>query len=198
MISRAVVLLSLCAYAALAPSRPAHAENIVCFEAESADTITPPMLLVDCRKAATNDAVTPVKDSSGDKYLEIPKQRPTTPLKDPDDKNCAEAPVKGCASITIEIPADGEYHLWGRVWWTDECRNSFTLSIDNKPGFTFGDDRTFKCWHWIKALKKQKLTKGKHTLLLKQREPGVRIDQMLFVDDHRYVPVGIEEPGTRK
>lgn len=175
-----------------------YAENVVCVEAETAEAVTTPMRLVDFKKAETNDAIKAVKGASGDKYLEIPKQRPVTPVAKADDKHCAELAKKGCATITIEVPKEGQYYLWGRVWWMDECRNSFTVSVDKKPGFTFGDDRTFKCWHWVKALKKLKLTKGKHTFLLKQREPGVKIDQLLLADDRRYVPVGIENTGKAK
>lgn len=192
MIRSAIVLTCLLIPATL------WAENVVCVEAESADTVSAPMRVVDFKKARTNDAITAVKGASADKYLEIPKQRPAVPADTPADKDCAEPPRKGCATITIEIPENGQYYLWGRTWWTDECRNSITVSVDKKPGFTFGDDRTFKCWHWIKSLKKLKLTKGKHSLLLKQREPGVRIDQILLTNDRRYVPVGIEDSGKRK
>jgi len=202
------VPLPFCAFSWL-PS--AHADNVICVEAESADTVNAPMRIVDFKEAETNDAVAAVKGASKDKYLEIPRKRPTKPAAEPTEAkadaptgntptappkgDCLTSPKKGSASITIHIPEDGRYYLWGRAWWMDECRNSITIVVDKKPGFTFGDDRTFKCWHWVKALNRLKLSKGKHTFQLKQREPGVKIDQLLLADDRRYIPVGIENSG---
>ncbi len=70
------------------------------------------------------------------------------------------------------------------------------MSVDGNRSFSFGQDGTFKCWHWVKGprrLKQLELKKGVHTLKLMNREDGVRVDQILLTTDRRYVPVGTEQ-----
>ena len=85
--------------------------------------------------------------------------------------------------------------LPARVWWEGECSNSFTMSLDDGLPFVFGEDATYNSWHWVKApsrLKQLTLSKGKHKLTIKNREDGVRLDQVLFVMDKNHVPVDVE------
>ena len=92
--------------------------------------------------------------------------------------------------------------LWCRVWWNGECSNSFTVKIDDQPPFLFGEDATYKTWHWVRypvsrTAKPIDLTAGDHSLVLLNREDGVRIDQILLSSDKRFVPVDIEKAGVR-
>ena len=163
----------------------ARAEDPVCFEAESAAAMTPPLRLVN----ATNNALPEVKSvidgASGKAFLEIPKGAGKPPL------------VKGGeASYSFQAGDEGDYVLWCRVWWTDECGNSFTMRIDDTAPFSFGQDSTFKCWHWVKTplrLKQMHLAKGQHSLRVSNREDGVRLDQILLTKNPKYVPVDIEK-----
>ncbi|HON46196.1 MAG: hypothetical protein KBI41_08615 [Kiritimatiellae bacterium] len=165
----------------LAASVVAQARGIkICFEAESATAVEAPMVVV------SNG----VEGASG-AYLEIPEGAGNPPK--------VEA---GKAVFTVDVPEDGAFTLWCRVWWEDECGNSFTVKIDDQPAFLFGEDATYKTWHWVKypvarTTPPIKLAKGSHTLTFHNREDGVRLDQVLLSADKRFVPVEIETPGIR-
>ena len=195
MRSRTIIL---CISTLVASSVSLKAQDIVCFEAENTKSIVAPMRLMEFKKASVSATNTAVKGASGNKYIETPKlpSRKSKALSAP--KTATMPPVKkGHATFTVKIPVDGKYYLWCRTWWSGECGNSFTFIIDDKPSFTFGEDGTFRSWHWVKYLKTFDLSKGEHTLKIKQREFGAKLDQILLVNHRRYVPVGIEEsePG---
>lgn len=171
----AMVCLCLGGSAALAAGR-------VCLEAESSASIAAPMRVVNALDAT--NASTAVAGASGDKYIEIPKGSGNPPLVN-----------EGEARLPFEIDEPGDYILWCRVYWLSECNSSFTMAVDDALPFTFGKDATYNVWHWVKApprLKQMSLTKGRHTLTIKNRQDGVRLDQVLFVIDKRFVPVGVE------
>jgi len=99
------------------------------------------------------------------------------------------------AVLRFAVEREGTYRLWCRVWWLDECGNSLTLVIDKSEPFVFGQDTTYKVWHWVRAPKRLgqlTLSEGEHTLTIRNREDGVLIDQILVTRNPRYVPVGIE------
>lgn len=157
----------------------------VCVEAESATDIEEP-----CYKV-TSDAVPSgtefIKGASGETYLEIPEGRGNPPKV-----------TNGKATIAVEVPKDGAYMLWARVWWEGECSNSFSVKIDDNAPILFGEDGTFKAWHWVKfpvarTAKPIQLAKGPHTIVFMNREDGVRIDQVVLCADRRWVPVDIEQ-----
>ncbi len=160
---------------------PAQAADRVCFEAEDADTIVRPVEMA--------DAGPMVADASGNRVLAIPQGAGSPP------------DVGGRATFTFSVPSDGYYQLWCRVWWEDGCGNSLGMKIDDHAEFTFGQDGTYKTWHWVKApprLRQLNLEAGKHTLTMTNREDGVAIDQILLVKSKRYVPVAIETPTMER
>ncbi|MDD4101826.1 MAG: hypothetical protein PHU80_04250 [Kiritimatiellae bacterium] len=153
----------------------------ICLEAETAEVIEAPMVLV------TNG----IEGASG-AYLEIPEGVGNPPKV-----------TNGKAVLSFEVPSDGVFTLWCRVWWEGECSNSFTGQLDDDPVFLFGEDATYKVWHWVKypvarTTAPLRLSKGSHTLTFRNREDGVRLDQILLSADRRFVPVDIEAPGLRK
>lgn len=177
---RIIILLVFALSAAVTVAGP------ICLEAEFARNIEAPMELIDA--SIVNDAsatAAPIKNASGGKYLEIAQGKGYPPKLN-----------KGAATLDFTINEDGTYYLWCRTWWGDECGNSLTMNIDGGKPFTFGQDSTFKNWHWSKVkrkLKQLKLTKGKHVLTIKNREDGIKLDQILFTSDKRLIPVGIEK-----
>jgi hypothetical protein len=170
-------------WACLAPR--AKAGLPICFEAESADRITPPMELIREAGPGNPDRQAALKTASGKAFLEIPQGKGNPPE------------VKaGDAVYTLDIPAAGRYILWCRVWWSDVCSNSFTMQINDNPPFSFGQDAIYGRWHWVKApprLKQLTLDAGSHVLTVMNREDGVRIDQILLTADSRFVPIDIED-----
>lgn len=161
------------------------AQDIICFEAETVEKIAAPMQVGPGDTTAANAKWPEVKGASGNAYVEVPEGKGKPPEV-----------TTGTATWTFHVDQAGTYLLWARVWWLDECGNSLTMSVNEHTPFTFGQDATYKRWHWVKApygLKQLKLTPGPATLTIKNREDGVRIDQILLSADKRYVPVGIED-----
>lgn len=161
------------------------AGETICFEAESADTITAVVKVVTV-DISTEPAA--VKEASGGKCLEVPEGAGKPPE------------AGGEAIFRFEIKTGAKFILWIRAWWMDGCGNSLTLILDNGRPFVFGEDGTFKAWHWVRGMKAD-LQPGAHELKIQNREDGVKVDQVLFTSDQRYVPMGIEDvtakvPGT--
>lgn len=152
----------------------------LCLEAESALSVEEPM-------AVASNALA---GASGP-YLQIPEGAGNPPKRD-----------AGKAVFEVTIPEDGTFTLWCRVWWEGECSNSFTVNVDDQPAFLFGEDATYKAWHWVKYPVSRtaapiRLAKGRRTLTFKNREDGVHLDQVILSADKRFVPVDIEPPGNR-
>lgn len=166
------------AIGAIAPATAAP----VCFEAEAAAEISAPMVAVSKSDKQDDDAC--LAAASGKAYLAVPEGAGKPPKV-----------TTAKAVIPFEVPRDGEYRLWCRVWWLDECGNSISMNVDEAKPFTFGQDTTYKRWHWVKApprLKQLDLEKGTHTLTLHNREDGVRIDQILLTTSRRRIPIDVE------
>lgn len=118
---------------------------------------------------------------------------------------CIEIPEKGkqkktpgYARYVFKVEKSGSYYLWGRKFWRDGCGNSFTIKMDNMPDMTFGGDSTYDRWTWIvlNIPGGFELESGEHVLLVKNRENGVKLDQILLTTvhpDEGGVPQGIEE-----
>jgi hypothetical protein len=84
----------------------------ICFEAETAERCEAPMAVV------SNG----IEGASG-AYLEIPEGAGNPPKLE-----------AGKAVFTVEVPEDGLFTLWCRVWWEGECSNSFNVTVDQVPG----------------------------------------------------------------
>lgn len=172
-----IVLIALCA------TRTAWADTI-CLEAESAIDVEAPMRVVD----ADNSEAFPnaVAGAAGGKYLEIPEKAGNPP-----------AVTTGAATLPFELKTGGQLYLWMRVYWEGECSNSLTVQLNDGRPFDFGQNATYKTWHWVRAPlmlpQLRSVAAGEHTLYIRNREDGVRIDQVLITTNRRYVPVGIEE-----
>ncbi|MGI6496319.1 MAG: hypothetical protein ACOX5G_09580 [Kiritimatiellia bacterium] len=156
----------------------------VCVEAETAAVIEEPFYKVTAD--AVPDGTSFVKGASGDSYLEIPEGRGNPPKVE-----------TGRAELVVDVPRDGAYLLWARVWWEGECGNSLRIQVDGGAPFLFGEDGTFQSWHWVKypvarTAKPLQLKKGPCTLVFLNNEDGVRIDQVVLCADRRWVPVDIE------
>jgi len=140
-------------------------------EAEDADTIVSPL-----RIASKEDA-------SKGKYI-----------YSPNDTGNQFTPGVIMATYIIDIMKNGRYILWGRVQTSDLKDNSFYVQID------YGLDNLWEIevgnyWHWDKVNDRNlldpvifNLSKGKHTIKVKVREDGTKLDKMLLTNDLTFVP----------
>ncbi len=161
----AFFLMSICAMA----------ETTVCFEAEDAKELKPPVKVTEVKDKTEAASV------SGGKIIEI-------------EQGAGEgSKVGGSAKYKISLKEEGVYYLWARCWWLDSCGNSFGVKIADKPEFIMGNDGTYKSWHWVKAKVSLKLDKGSYDLEILNREDGIKIDQILITSDRKLIPVDIEK-----
>lgn len=145
----------------------------LCFDAEYARDVEAPMKVV--KKQS--------KNWSGEGYVEVPEEAGKT---------------KGSATYTINVTSAGNYYVWARTYWKDGCGNSVGVQIDEYSPAILGQDGTYNHWHWVEAKgAKFKLSAGKHTLKLLNREDGIMVDQVFLTQDDEYVPEGIR-PATQK
>jgi len=169
--------------------RAEGADARVTIEAESAGTVDAPVVVVTTNTVPQGSKLVP--DASGNAYLEIPQGQGNPP----------ENPA-GKATLMVDVPADGTYTLWCRVWWMNECGNSFTVQINDAPPFLFGEDATYKTWHWVRypvarTAKPIALKAGQNTLTFLNREDGVCLDQVVLSTNRRFVPVDQEPVGVK-
>jgi len=153
----------------------------ICFEAESAQNIDEPVCIVSNNISHISGSVISIPEGAGNP-----------------PKRC-----EGLASYTFDLPEKGSYTLWCRTWCSGECSNSFTVKLNDTPPFLFGEDATYKSWHWVKYPVSRtspaiNLTDGKQTLTIENREAGIMVDQIILSSDKRFVPVDIEKTGISK
>jgi hypothetical protein len=139
----------------------------VCFEAESATSVQSPL-----KKVAA-------KGVGGSGYLAIPW-----------DKNKTKG--IGQATYKVNAPASGTYYLWARVYWQNGCGNSVLVSV-NDTERVLGEDGLYDRWHWVGGSARVPLKAGANTIVLKNRETGVRVDQFYLTQDGGYTPTGIRK-----
>lgn len=155
------------ALASLAPA--AFAGNAkVCFEGESANNIETPL------KKGTG----PSKTVSGGGFIEIPW-----------DQNKTKG--VGQATYKFNVKEAGVYYVWARTFWANGCGNSVEVLVNGGEGKILGEDGTYDAWHWVGGRARVALKAGPNTMILKNRETGVRVDQFFFCQDPDYTPVNI-------
>ena len=99
-------------------------------------------------------------------------------------------PGKIVASYNVNIPQSGTYILWGRVIAPDANHDSFFVQIDNGPD-NYWDVQNGAAWHWDQVNNqthhvdpaKFTLTKGTHTIKIKLRENGTKLDRIFLTND---------------
>ena len=143
----------------------------VCFEAESASTVSSPI-----KKELKG------KNSkySGRGYLDIPW-----------DKNKTKG--IGSATVRVNVKTPGTYYLWARTYWANGCGNSIGMSVNGVDAGDLGEDGTYDKWHWVGGRTRVKLKAGVNTFVIRNKETGVRVDQVFLCQDGDYIPTGIRK-----
>jgi arylsulfatase A-like enzyme len=149
-------------------------------EAEDADTIISPL------------EVASGEDASKGYYLHTPNGT---------GNHYTPAPVMATYSVTVSQP--DIYIMWGQVMVTDRRDNSFFMQVDDGPDFLW-EIEPGKNWHWDKINDHTNkldpvmfyLTSGIHTIKIKMREDGTKLDRMLLTNDQTFIPRDKEEIGN--
>jgi len=140
-------------------------------------------------------------EASGGQYLTLPSKGCDGNVHHHIAKEGTPERTTGSAQVEFEVETGGDYLLWIRKWTCCSCGDSFSVKIDDRKPFTFGNQgTTHRHWSWLAhqggdGKVRLKLTKGKHTLkIINRGESGFRIDQIIFWADHKRVPQGQEKP----
>ena len=98
------------------------------------------------------------------------------------------------AVYTVTVEQSGTYVLWGRVQAPTKKDNSFFVQMDDGSDNLWEID-TGKHWHWDQVNNRNRvdpakfiLTKGVHSIHLKLREDGTKLDKLLLTSNLDYVP----------
>jgi hypothetical protein len=158
-------------------------------EAESADPLRAPLQRID-------DPMV-----SGGQYISYPwaddqtlDQRNMLKRAMPPSDDSAD----GLAFYDFELPAGGDFRLWGRVNPPTLEEDSFWLRIDDQPWIQWNDIAHEDPWHWddVRPFEMRNerflipLEPGAHRLVISYRELGARLDKLLLTNDAELVPSG--------
>ena len=93
------------------------------------------------------------------------------------------------ARIPFQVTSPGNYTVWLRAFWRNGCGNSIFARIGESPEKTVGHDEVFNVWHWI-SVGEFELKDGANEMVLREREDGIALDQLLLVRDKEFLPTG--------
>jgi hypothetical protein len=100
----------------------------------------------------------------------------------------------GYSAYTFEVTKSGKYIIWGRILAPSGKDDSFFVSVDGGSDSTWDITRSTK-WVWDKVSHRDgadpvvyNLSVGKHTLLIKQREDGSKLDEFIITDNLNFKP----------
>ena len=118
-------------------------------------------------------------DTSSGQYIYVPEGNRN--IYDP-------AQGGGYAEYTFEVPVSGQYLIWGRIIARDTASDSFYISMDGAEYIEW-HTQVSDIWIWDQVSNGSdqeplvfNLEKGQHTLTVKQRESGTKIDRILITN----------------
>jgi hypothetical protein len=116
--------------------------------------------------------------------------------KDPKDRLAAsdlkaEGLPTGACRFEFTVSKEGDYLIWGRLFAADGGSNSFFFSLDGAEEFQWSvPDWAFNTWTWLMPREGARwhLTPGTHTIVMRTRESGTRLAQLVVTNDLRPDP----------
>ena len=143
-------------------AQPGPGEVRLWLEAEAPSQLTAPMVVASDSRA------------TGGKYLWTPNSHTGD----------------GMATYHFTVPTTGTYALWGRVIAANGEDNSFFVKLDNATERTWQTPPSGPAtWVWSEV-QHVALTAGTHTLRIRKRENGTKLDKLLITNDLAFVPHG--------
>ncbi|MBI2298728.1 MAG: hypothetical protein HYU66_07230 [Armatimonadetes bacterium] len=115
-------------------------------------------------------------------WLHTPRGPGFVPRPQPEDGRSG-----GYAGFTLDVPADGEYTVWGEVHWLDEAGNSFSLAVNEGSEVLMGNRGAVGVWTWV-AGPRVPLAAGRCKLRLRTREDGARLRRVALTNAPEGVP----------
>ncbi len=109
--------------------------------------------------------------------------------------NCAyvDTPLSsagGNVRVSANLPTASGYYIWLRVYGPSLNSNSFWVSVDE--GLEYSVEFTPGSWRWERVGGSNpirfNLNAGWHRIMIKQREPGARVDAIVISDNASLTP----------
>ncbi len=119
--------------------------------------------------------------ASGGKYIWAPPQS---------GFNSNSLSNRGVAYYQFSVQEAGTYTLWARVYTPNPKDDSFWVQMDNGSS-AYWSTRQSSSWRWVKAPSTYRLTDSSHSLKIRWREDGARLDKILLTNDPSFVPEGL-------
>ncbi|MDZ7336677.1 MAG: GDSL-type esterase/lipase family protein [candidate division KSB1 bacterium] len=152
---------------------PPESQNHFEFEAENG-VLTYPMQVM-------NDP-----NASNGKYVEVPAEYP-------DDSNAKVV-------FTFTVAEEADFVVWGRVQSGDHLHDSFKVIMDEQPEIVWHISGKYT-WTWDQVYvlngedpKIFHLTAGTHTLGIKNREWGSKLDKIIITNNLSFNPATLQKP----
>lgn len=144
------------------------------YQAENGD-ITSPMQIMD-------DAT-----ASNGKYVEVPNENPDNP--------------NAKVVFTFTVAEEADFIVWGRVQSGDYLHDSFKVVMDDQPEVAWHISGNYD-WTWDQVYELNgnnpvifHLTAGTHTLGIKNREWGSKLDKVIITSDLSFNPSNLLKPA---
>ena len=87
----------------------------------------------------------------------------------------------GWADYTFNVPSTGDYVLYVRAWWLDQCGNSARFRFNDDSATHTVTGSIYEEWRWDKAPRRIPLKAGENTVRFINNEDGVRLDRFILV-----------------
>ncbi|UCE05707.1 MAG: hypothetical protein JSW07_19270, partial [bacterium] len=153
---------------------PPEAKNYFEYQAENGH-ITHPMQIMNHNTTASNG-----------KYVEVPEEYP-------DDSNAKVV-------FTFTVAEEADFVIWGRVKSGDYLHDSFKVIMDEQPDIVWHISGNYN-WTWDQVYEYNgddpvifHLTAGTHTLDIKNREWGSKLDKVIITSDLSFIPENLNKP----
>ncbi|MBK7877393.1 MAG: hypothetical protein IPJ77_16925 [Planctomycetes bacterium] len=142
------------------------------FEAENGALTSPMVQVVD-------------SSASNARYVTVPNGT---------GNNTSTTGTSGSTAFTFNVTAPGNYYVWALVKGPSSTDNQFWARMDNGTSHNWSLPVT-SVWTWDKVNNSGaqdpvlwNLTSGNHTLRIRWREDGARLDRVIVTSDPAYVP----------
>lgn len=153
--------------------RPPESRNHIEYEAEDGAVTYPMQILSDGA-------------ASGGKYVEVPAEYP-------DDSNAKVV-------FTFTVAEEADFVVWGRVESGNYLHDSFKVIMDEQPEIVWHIPGKYE-WTWDQVYELNgndpvifHLKAGTHTLGIKNREWGSKLDKVIITADLNFQPTGLAKP----
>ena len=133
----------------------------------------------------TKDTGTAGLDVSRQAYVSVPRHYITRPIGGLDPAELVPE-----LSYAINVPEEGKYTLWARIFTPNEGSRNIYIAMDDEAYQFIDAPGLFDEWYWM-PMKTVELTEGEHELNIIYRQAGVGLDRFILTSNFLYTPTGL-------